>query len=141
MTTTDSAALCTNELTQCHLDMSLFSNRRCTAGRTEGVIYRVGQRKIVLLCFYCINLDMCVCMSVLCVRVCACLCSCYFSLGLLHFRTFYGPSWSDLNKYIHTYIESTLAHVFVSRPYCRLRLVDNCSLGLFCRSDDCAIVC
>jgi len=44
---------------------------------------------------------MCVCMSVLCVRVCAfvpvifLLDSCVF-----YVRMFYGPSWSDLNKYI-----------------------------------------
>jgi len=51
-------------------------------------------------CFYCSSLDRCVCMSVLCVRVCAfvpvifLLDSCVF-----YVRMFYGPSWSDLNKY------------------------------------------
>jgi len=45
-------------------------------------------------------LGTCVCMSVLCVRVCAfvpvifLLDSCMF-----YVRMFYGPSWSDLNKY------------------------------------------
>jgi len=55
---------------------------------------------------------MCVCMSVLCVRVCAfvpvifLLDSCMF-----YVRMFYGPSWSDLNKYIHLlvyYLEEKL---------------------------------
>jgi len=51
-------------------------------------------------------------MSVLCVRVCAfvpvifLLDSCMF-----YVRMFYGPSWSDLNKYIHLlvyYLEEKL---------------------------------
>jgi len=50
-----------------------------------------------------------VCMSALCVRVCAfvpvifLLDSCMF-----YVRMFYGPSWSDLNKYIHTCIHTLL---------------------------------
>ena len=40
-------------------------------------------------------------------KACVCLCSCYFCLGLLHVLcsyVLYGPSWSDLNKYIHSNI-------------------------------------
>jgi len=45
--------------------------------------------------------------------VCACVCafvpviflldSCMFYVSM-----FYGPSWSDLNKYLHTYIHTSL---------------------------------
>ena len=51
-------------------------------------------------CFCCSSLDTCVCMSVLCVRVCAFVPVIFLSDSCMFYvRMIYGPSWSDLNKY------------------------------------------
>ena len=75
-----------------------------------GVLTCLGYHfKYYRYCFYCSSLDMCVCMRV---RVCAFVPVIFLlDFCMFYVRMFYGPSWSDLNKY-NTIIQLLLEVVY-----------------------------